>query len=1376
MASQFKVTVQNNSAPSQSAVDIALASTSESGIIAGELNSFVLRDLGYHKNHLSKGKDYLKKDGYFWLEETNKKPILLIVTVGKGSPETLLRRNLTDALQFNQEKLKGKSIWVPLMGTGVGQISPLDSFEIISEVFEKVLQHYHTPTTFIISLPKEIKRDQEDIIRLNCLKWTDNIRIKHALSTNNNDPALTQKGYLVQGRIGYIYLEEREKTTPLHQAYLRDFDDYFYYVNRKNEKFSNHQVSEEKIIGYLSLKSDRDDLELKRFFRKVPSWDHFYSPLPNEKRLRHLGYKEEPKDFTGKYLMPTLVKGATELYIYSKDVETKLFSTPSLDHANQQKLKSIDELQHLIESNISENKTFWWATYAERLSGNINSGLETDQFFIKPNKGVSTIPKQGELVILANISDKYIDAIFQIEKTENAHYPSKRIFTFKTRTKFSDLLEIDLLQSKSFESKIESLLIDVPSEIFQEIVNTTEVGLLSAEYKNPSDFYKQSKREICWWLNLSIGRASDDFFEITISEEFDATGISNGQSIFIFDHLGETLTMGSIEEIFYPASQSKNSPNGLIIKKQLTSEEEIGFDELKYNEKLSNYDLSSLEGVEVSKISPVLFNAVLDTIKTKQIRSLTPDDLAVYSSKSKIAKQIADLDKGEDYLGIDRDVTAFAKVIASDSFNPPLAIALFGQWGAGKSFFMNKLRDKIEHLSDSGKNEYRSGIAHIHFNAWSYLDANLWASIVTKIFEGLNEYIGGDTKANKNKKKIAKELNNKLNVLKDERNHYEHQKVLNQKKIKELKHKEGNAEEELKKKIDSVKKASLDKILKKVDKEFQVGEKLSEAIASNQSKIQSLDEIKKVVPEEYWKNPELALKEAKSAKVFIHEFFNQEKIGRNVFWLVFILLIIAIVPKILYEITPWLKNEFIILPQLTLSAVAFITPIWKRFKVVYDKIQPIIASFWTLKQEYYKAVEAAKFSHNQLMDSIKIEIDQRKIEVQMLSTQISELQTEIKGLDYKLEHTLSTQTLYSFIERRAKGDTYKKHLGIISTIRNDFEVLSDLFDGSQEESKNEQFRNYFDKPLERIVLYIDDLDRCSEEQVVEVLEAVNLLMAFPLFVVVVGVDPRWVKNALTKKYELQFGETNSNSNYKHIEATDYLEKIFQVPFHLEEASDEAVKNMLKELSKPGLTEDIDAEIDKADKDDFDYLVDGDGSRLEDSDGSALVIRKPSISVIETSDSKDSEVIQNDEHLSLSTQEIELIQDVSGIIGSNPRAVKRFVNVYQIVRAHEGLPLNQNNSDYLILMFLLAFPMGECKMLFKDFHTQMCLCAEEGKSTTLGQYIKMSKKDVDDIIGFKKNLNYWLSSTPSLKILKDTKLEDFAYKNKFIQRFTFSDLI
>ena len=40
------------------------------------------------------------------------------------------------------------------------------------------------------------------------------------------------------------------------------------------------------------------------------------------------------------------------------------------------------------------------------------------------------------------------------------------------------------------------------------------------------------------------------------------------------------------------------------------------------------------------------------------------------------------------------------------------------------------------------------------------------------------------------------------------------------------------------------------------------------------------------------------------------------------------------------------------------------------------------------------------------------------------------------------------------------------------------------------------------------------LDRCKPSVVVNVLEAIHILLAFELFVVVVGVDVRWLKRAL----------------------------------------------------------------------------------------------------------------------------------------------------------------------------------------------------------------------------------------------------------------------
>src|SRR5262249_19428778 len=72
--------------------------------------------------------------------------------------------------------------------------------------------------------------------------------------------------------------------------------------------------------------------------------------------------------------------------------------------------------------------------------------------------------------------------------------------------------------------------------------------------------------------------------------------------------------------------------------------------------------------------------------------------------------------------------------------------------------------------------------------------------------------------------------------------------------------------------------------------------------------------------------------------------------------------------------------------------------------------------------------------------------------------------------------------------------------------------------------------------------------------VVKVLEAVHLLLAFRSFVVVVGVDVRWLENSLLKHYkgQLDGGATKTDSSlvFNPASPRDYLEKIFQIPFWL----------------------------------------------------------------------------------------------------------------------------------------------------------------------------------------------------------------------------------
>ena len=89
-----------------------------------------------------------------------------------------------------------------------------------------------------------------------------------------------------------------------------------------------------------------------------------------------------------------------------------------------------------------------------------------------------------------------------------------------------------------------------------------------------------------------------------------------------------------------------------------------------------------------------------------------------------------------------------------------------------------------------------------------------------------------------------------------------------------------------------------------------------------------------------------------------------------------------------------------------------------------------------------------------------------------------------------------------------------------------------------------------ERAIDRIVLYIDDLDRCSPQQVVAVLQAVHLLMALDLFVVVVGVDPRWLVRSLQDEYPKLLESSRENGGGADgwdASPEDYLEKISASP-------------------------------------------------------------------------------------------------------------------------------------------------------------------------------------------------------------------------------------
>ncbi|MDF3012002.1 MAG: hypothetical protein K0Q78_206 [Cellvibrio sp.] len=102
-------------------------------------------------------------------------------------------------------------------------------------------------------------------------------------------------------------------------------------------------------------------------------------------------------------------------------------------------------------------------------------------------------------------------------------------------------------------------------------------------------------------------------------------------------------------------------------------------------------------------------------------------------------------------------------------------------------------------------------------------------------------------------------------------------------------------------------------------------------------------------------------------------------------------------------------------------------------------------------------------------------------------------------------------------------------------------------------SARQQFAREFNEvakslSLGRMVIFIDDLDRCSRENVVDILEAINFLSVSGDCYIVLGMDETWVKICINK----YFGDmSDRNPNF----ADEYLEKMINIKVPVPQLSD-----------------------------------------------------------------------------------------------------------------------------------------------------------------------------------------------------------------------------
>ena len=83
----------------------------------------------------------------------------------------------------------------------------------------------------------------------------------------------------------------------------------------------------------------------------------------------------------------------------------------------------------------------------------------------------------------------------------------------------------------------------------------------------------------------------------------------------------------------------------------------------------------------------------------------------------------------------------------------------------------------------------------------------------------------------------------------------------------------------------------------------------------------------------------------------------------------------------------------------------------------------------------------------------------------------------------------------------------------------------------------------YGKNILKILVLIDDLDRCFPENSVKLLESIKLVLSQPGFLFVLGVSRKVIDDYLRNKYEKEYG-------IKEFQGNAYLDKIIQLPFDI----------------------------------------------------------------------------------------------------------------------------------------------------------------------------------------------------------------------------------
>lgn len=691
------------------------------------------------------------------------------------------------------------------------------------------------------------------------------------------------------------------------------------------------------------------------------------------------------------------------------------------------------------------------------------------------------------------------------------------------------------------------------------------------------------------------------------------------------------------------------------------------------------------------------------------------------------ADQVDRRGDGDDLLGIHAEVDAFAYLLASRGLSPPLAVGLFGDWGSGKSFYMRSMRRRIEQLT--GREEARRSpqvelpfwkhIVQIDFNAWHYVEGSLWASLVDHIFTHLAT--SGDDPPNVLAER-RREVLGRLEHVARERDLAVQRRTQVRDDLRarrEAARQARQTRDERQRALDQAKVRAFESRLAERTREdlaelLFAGDGAQGSRASPSELLAALDNSRELLVRgrgvlgPYWRGGWRAAVTVAGA---------------------------AAVPAGVAVLQAVQASAGVQLAGAIGAAMAYVTTV---ISAANRYLRHRLDRIAEVRREVEDAQQAAEQQYNAEVRAAQQAVDEAEEELREAASAEDALRREADQLHAELATLTPTRILTDFVTERAGADDYRRYLGVAALIRKDFEQLADLIrDHNEAVVRGEEDQ----LGINRIILYIDDLDRCPAHQVVEVLQAVHLLLAFDLFVVVVAVDSRWLSDALIDQHPTLVAQ----SSPRHATPQDYLEKIFQLPFWVQALEDGGRRDLVRGLLGPNVVSPDDA---------HDSTPSRDGLRLTDTHRT----------VLQGLLSAEGRPHLRAETLDVTAEELRFIDGLAPLLGDTPRSVKRFVNVYQLLAAMPAIAYAhpQQPPARSLAAFLAA--ANEAAPSFTPALT--AALAEPFPDATLGSLIDGGPpvKESD-----RQRLEAWLVEHPDWRVLP---LERLAPMASLVRRLSF----